>query len=446
VKVQPIFSANETERALAAAYGAAAGRLPGAGDERLAALRQRSIARFEATGLPHRRLETWKYTDLRGILRELPEEGAAPSGLPDLAEVPLARAFAALTPHWLVFVDGRFRPELSGGAAPGAGVTVRALSDGAVPDWALAELTRTDAGEIDAVFDLNTALMADGALIHVGEGVDAGAPIAILHLGESAGTRHLRHVVVVEEGATLALAEAYGGPGAGLVTASALWRIGDGATVDHVKVQEIAAGATHLAPQLGAVGAHARFSTFTLSLGAGLTREERRVGCAGEASTVSVSGAYFLDGKAHGDTTLVVTHTAPGCTSRERFKGLVGGAARGVFQGAVIVERGAGKTDARQSVDALLLSDDARHDAKPELEIYADDVQCGHGATTGELDRNALFYLRARGIAKPEAERLLIAAFLDDGLEAVEHDGFRAALGALAAARLAARDRGASDA
>ena len=446
MKVQPIFAPNETEEALARAYRHAVARLPGADDEQLAALRERSITRFEASGLPHRRMESWKYTDLRRLLQKLPEESGS-GALPDFAATPLYHALAPLDPHWLVFVDGRFAPALSGGRALPDGVEVRALSQG-IAGWAAQEIAATGAGQLDSVFDLNTALMADGALVRVAAGVEAGVPIAIVHIGQCAGTRHLRHVILLEEGASLVLAEAYcgGAEGDDLTTAAVSLRVGDGAALDHVKLQQAGPAATHLAPHVAEIGARARVSSFTLTQGAALAREERHVRLAGADSDVSVSGAYFLDGRQHGDTRLVVTHAAPGCISRERYKGLVGGAARGVFQGCIVVERGAQKTDAKQSIDALLLSDEARHDAKPELEIYADDVQCGHGATTGELDRQALFYLRSRGIARDEAERLLIQAFVHDGLTAIAHDGLRQALTVLADARLAERNIGGGDA
>ncbi len=448
VKVQPIFAPNDAEQAIAEAYRARAASLPGADNEALAGLRQRAMTRFEATGLPHRRMEAWKYTDLRRHLAKLPEAGELQGDLPQITEMPLYRAFAGLNPHWLVFIDGAYAPSLSDGPALSEGVEVRALSDGPLPGWAVDEIAATAAGDIDAVFDLNTALMADGVLIRISKDVDAKVPLAILHLGQNSGMHHLRHVVAVENGATLSLIEAYGAIGAckEVATAAVNWRISDDAVLDHVKVQLVSEASTHLAPQLSTIGANTRLSSFTLTLGAALSREQRHVLIAGQDSQVSVSGTYLLGGKQHGDTTLVVTHAAPGCESRERFKGLVDDAARGVFQGSVIVECDAQKTDARQSVDALLLSDDARHDAKPELEIYADDVQCGHGATTGELDENALFYLRARALAKKDAERLLIQSFIHDGIEAVEHQGLRAALIELVDQRLGVRRPGESDA
>jgi Fe-S cluster assembly protein SufD len=176
---------------------------------------------------------------------------------------------------------------------------------------------------------------------------------------------------------------------------------------------------------MAAVGAHSRFNEFLFTAGGAVVRNQIFVRFAGAGTIAGIRGASLLNGNQHADTTLLVDHAAEGCTSRETFKSVLDGESRGVFQGKIIVRPGAQKTDAKMATHALLLSDTAESDNKPELEIFADDVQCGHGATSGALDEDLLFYLRARGIAQPEAEALLIQAFVGEAVEGIEHAGLR---------------------
>lgn len=439
--VQPMFQLNDVEAAFVADYREQATGLPGSGDAAMAALRHQAIARFEATGLPHRRQEDWKYTDLRRLLTRVPDrtDGAATN----VAGVPALSAFDGLDPIRLVFVDGTLDRKASDLDAVPDTVEIRPLFEGDLTDWALREIECRRPADGNAVLDLNTALMRDGVLIRVPDGVRLDRPILIAGLNAAGGASHLRIVAVVGSGAACTLIEAYADAGDqatdSLATAVTTLTIGDEASVTHIKVQDAGRTATHLAPHVVEIGAKATYSGFTLTLGAALSRDERHVRFGGEGSEGSISGAYILGGTRHADTTLVVDHTEPGCTSREQFRGIIDDKARGVFQGKLVVAQYAQKTDARQSVDALLLSDDAEHDAKPELEIYADDVQCAHGATSGELDENALFYLRSRGVPMAEAEQLLIAAFIAEGLEAVEDEALRSILHGLAERHLAER-------
>jgi Fe-S cluster assembly protein SufD len=215
--------------------------------------------------------------------------------------------------------------------------------------------------------------------------------------------------------------------------------VGDGAHVDHVKLTGAGAGALHVWTMMAKVGARARFNEFLFTIGGAVMRNQLFVRFEGADTVAGIRGATLLKGSQHADVTLFADHVAPACTSREMFKSVLDGSGRSVFQGKIIVRRAAQKTDARMATHALLLTDEAEADNKPELEIYADDVQCGHGATSGALDQDLLFYLKARGIPEKEAETLLIQAFVGEVVEGIEHAGLRDALMDHAAAWLQAR-------
>jgi len=205
-------------------------------------------------------------------------------------------------------------------------------------------------------------------------------------------------------------------------------KVGDEAHVDHVKITGAGAGALHVSTLMAAIGAHARFNEFLFTAGTDVVRNQMFVRFAGEGTIAGIRGASLLRGRQHADTTLIADHAVGGCTSRQVFKSVLGDESHGVFQGKIVVRPRAQKTDAKMATHALLLSDTAESVNKPELEIFADDVQCGHGATSGALDEDLLFYLRARGIPAKEAEALLIQAFVGEAVEGIEHAGLRDAL------------------
>jgi Fe-S cluster assembly protein SufD len=251
----------------------------------------------------------------------------------------------------------------------------------------------------------------------------------------------MRSLVVVEKGARVMLIESYEGP-AGVdyqVNAALELVVADAAHVDHVKLIGEGAKALHVSTLLAAIGAHARFNDFTFTTGGAVVRNQIFLRFDGEETVAGIRGATLLQGRQHADTSLVADHVAVGCQSRELFKSVLDGDSHGVFQGKIIVRPGAQKTDARMMTQALLLSDRAEADNKPELEIFADDVQCGHGATAGALDQDLLFYLKARGIPQKEAEALLIRSFVGEAIEGIEHAGLREILMEAVAAHLAAR-------
>jgi Fe-S cluster assembly protein SufD len=205
-------------------------------------------------------------------------------------------------------------------------------------------------------------------------------------------------------------------------------RIGDKGAIKHVKLQREGEDALHLSTWLVELGADARYDAFQFSTGASVARNQIYARFAGEGSVLDISGAFLMRGRQHCDTMLLVEHRVPRCTSREFFKGVLDGEARGIFQGKIIVSPGAQKTDGKQMAGALLLSEAAEFDSKPELEIFADDVICGHGSTSGQIDEDLLFYLESRGIPEAEARALLIQAFVGEALERVEDEALRDAL------------------
>jgi Fe-S cluster assembly protein SufD len=434
-------SKTRAETALAASFAAARPALPGAAA--IAALREDAFRRFESDGLPHRRVEEWKYTDLRALMRE-----ALPlAGIPDAAAKARAKdagaALASIEGRRIVFVDGAFVPELSDLADLEPGLSIRSMAQ------ALATADPQLMGHIgkvvptnDIAVALNTAFMGDGAMIHVAPGMALARPIHLVfvNVGREAVAVFARSLVVIGKGARAMLVESHEGTNEHQVNTALELEVGDEAHVDHIKITGAGAGALHVSTLMAAIGAHARFNEFLFTAGAGVVRNQLFVRFAGEGTIAHICGANLLKGRQHVDTTLVADHAVADCTSREVFKSVLDGESRGVFQGKIIVRPHAQKTDAKMATHALLLSDTAEADNKPELEIFADDVQCGHGATSGDLDEDLLFYLRARGIPAKEAEALLIQAFVGEAVEeGIEHAGLRDALMDYVAAWLEAR-------
>jgi len=441
-EVRPIKTAAET--ALADSFAAAKDRLPGAGP--LASLRAEAFRRFNASGLPHRRVEEWKYTDLRALMRD-----ARPlAGAPDAAARARARnagaALASIEGRRIVFVDGAFAPELSDLAGLEAGLSIRSMAaalaagDPQVTSL-LGKLVPTD----DVAVALNTAFMGDGAVIRVGEGAALARPLHLVFVnaGDAPAAVFTRSLVLIGKGARAMLVESHEGTAGNEYQVNTVLEleVGDEAHVDHIKVTGAGAGALHVSTLIAAVGAHARFNEFLFTTGGTVVRNQMFVRFDGEGTIAGIRGASLLRGRQHADTTLIADHVAGDCTGREMFKSVIDDEGRAVFQGKIIVRPKAQKTDAKMSTHALLLSETAEADNKPELEIFADDVQCGHGATSGDLDEDLLFYLKARGIPPKEAEALLIQAFVGEAVEGIEHAGLRDALMDQVVAWLEARAR-----
>jgi len=437
-EIRPIKTAAET--ALAESFGAAQARLPGKGA--LASLRTEAFQRFSAAGLPHRRVEEWKYTDLRALMRDAKPLAQPPDAAAKARAKNAGAMLASIEGRRLVVVDGVFVPELSDLAGLEAGLTIRSMAQ------ALAEGDPRVLGHLgkvvptaDVAVALNTAFMGDGAVVHVAAGAELVRPLHLVFVNaaEQPASVFTRSLMVVEKGARAMLVESHEGVGDHQVNTALELVVGDEAHVDHVKVTGEGAGALHVSSLMAAIGARARFNEFLFTIGGAVVRNQLFLRFDGEGTIAGIRGANLLKGRQHADVTLVADHAKGACTNREVFKTVLDGEAHGVFQGKIIVRPHAQKTDAKMATHALLLSDAAEADNKPELEIFADDVQCGHGATSGDLDEDLLFYLKARGIPEKEAEALLIQAFVGEAVEGIEHAGLRDALMEHVAAWLKAR-------
>jgi Fe-S cluster assembly protein SufD len=432
------------ETALGASFAAARGHLPGAGT--VAAMREAAFKRFEQHGLPHRRVEEWKYTDLRALMRDAKPLAAAPGGEAKARVERAGALLAGLEARRIVFVDGALATELSDLANLETGLSIGSMAAALATGSALiaahlGKVAQTD----DVAVALNTAFMGDGALIHVAANAMLARPLHLVfaNSGLAPAAIFTRSLVVAERGARVMIVESHEGAADvdDQINTVLELKVGEEAHVDHIKLTGAGAGSLHLSTLLAAVGARARFNEFLFTTGGRVVRNQLHVRFDGEDTVAGIRGANLLKGKQHADTTLVVDHVAVAGTSRETFKSVLDGEGRSIFQGKIIVRHGAQKTDAKMATHALLLSDLAEADNKPELEIFADDVQCGHGATCGALDEDLLFYLRARGIPEREAEALLIQAFVGEAVEGIEHAGLRDALMGEVVAWLAARER-----
>ena len=425
----------ETGRPMETIFSAARDRLPGTA--KVGEVRQQAFEAYERAGLPNRRVEEWKYTDLRVLLREVKPLAARPDASA------LERAKAALKPvaiegaAKLVLVDGAFVPELSD-AAP-AGVTVRSLREAL--EAGTGDLL--ESGIKDAMISLNAALATDGVVAVVADGTALSKPLQFIHVAtSSSASMSTRSLVRIGSRAKVTLVENYvAADGAKAYQAydSVLLAVGDEAELTQVRLMADGVDAANISSAIFSVGAKAQFNLFNMTAGGAVSRYQGFVTLAGEGSELNVNGVNLLNGTQHGDTTLVVDHAVPHCTSREVFRAVIDERAHSVFQGRIIVRPDAQKTDGKMMTRALLLSDEAEADNKPELEIFADDVTCGHGATAGALDESLLFYLRARGLSEKAAQALLIQAFVGEAIEGIGDDDLREAVMATAERWLEAR-------
>jgi Fe-S cluster assembly protein SufD len=433
--LEPSRPATPAERGVQEAFTRIAAELPG--KDWVGRIRSDAMCAFQAQGLPTRRIEAFKYTDLRERLKEA-YPPARPAAIPataaaiDAALGPLAAIGACR----LVFIDGAFRADLSDIAGLGTSAEVMPLAPllAKAPAWLEGKFAAGRLGEETTLTALNTAFMSDGLMLKIKPGAAPDKPVLLVTARSDAepATVALRHVIAMEAGARLTLIEAHvalaGAAAKGLSNTLVDVTVADGATLAHVKCALEGEQAAHVSRWAVKVGADAAYRGFQLTAATGLARNDITVAMYGSGSRLDLSGAFLGRGASHLDTTLVVDHEVPGCESRELFKGVLDDRARGVFQGKIIVRPGADKTDGKQMARALMLSEDAEFDSKPELEIYADDVACGHGATAAALDPNLMFYCRSRGIPEPEARALLIEAFVGEAIDKVEDAATRDAL------------------
>jgi Fe-S cluster assembly protein SufD len=420
----------EAETAIVEAYERVRDSLPGG-----VSVRQRRDAAFDIfrrTGLPHRRIEEWKYTDLRALMRKV----APPAIRPSLDD---ARKALAATPdpldgldrYRLVLVDGFYFDELSDRMAlRDAGIEVESVADLLAGEGGEAAFAAGKLAERDIAVALNMAFATGGVRVVVREGATPQKALEFQHVATGSGAIAVRNTVVVGAGATLHAIETHRGPSGAAYQSNALTRIdaGRNTTVGYSRLQAEGDRAIHIGTTILALAAPADFRHLSVVAGSAISRSQIFLTTGGDKTKVGLYAANMIGGKQHADSTLLIDHALPGANTRVLYKSVVDGEANGVFQGKIIVEPDAQKTDAKMMSQALLVSETASFSAKPELEIYADDVQCGHGATSGRMDETQLFYLLARGIPRAEAERLLIEAFLDDAIDAMSDEAIGEAL------------------
>ncbi len=417
-------------------YGDLRPGLPGADLPWLDTLRGTGLDRYEALGLPTPKVEDWKYTNLRALTAQdfalaTRTEPAAVGDVPELA-------FDGDTRR-IVLVNGSVDAQRSDLDNLPDGLSVLPFDEAIASDPAIVE---AHVGHVAALgrkpfVALNTAYLDSGLVIRVATGATVETPLHLAFVG-AAGDEHLvwhpRLLIVVEDGASATIVETHSGSGAYFANGVSEVTVGSDATLNHLKIQTEGPEAFHIAAIEARVGARGTYESFILSTGAALSRNQIGVLLAEEEARCRVNGAYLMRGNQHVDTTSIIDHAVPNCTTNEVYKGVLDDKSRAVFQGKIIVRKDAQHTDGHQLNKTLLLSDRAEIDSKPELEIYADDVTCGHGATAGEIDEDALFYLRSRGIDAETARSMLIDAFVDEALQEMSredlHDTFRAVVAA----------------
>ena len=405
----------------------------------IADLRRRAFERFSALGMPTKRLERWRFTNVAPIA------GTAFT-LATPAEKAVAKVDAA--PHALsgvgarlTFINGRYVAPASDLARLPAGVEVGSLADVLASESGVLRAVvnahlGSEAGIDDEPFTaLNTALLHDGAVVHVQANTVVEEPIQLLFVtsppeGGAPVMTHPRVLIVAGENSQVRLVESYGGGGESPYLTNAVTEVvaGAAAVVDHYKLVRESFSGYHIAAMHVRLARAANFSSHAVTLGGAIVRNDAQATLDGEGVECTLNGLYVANGRRLIDNHTTIRHAKPHCSSHELYKGIIDDQARAVFNGKIIVAIDAQKTDAKQTNKALLLSEDAQINTKPELEIFADDVKCTHGATVGQLDDDALFYLRARGLGLEQARSVLIHAFAGDLLNRIAVEPIRAQL------------------
>jgi Fe-S cluster assembly protein SufD len=402
-------------------------------------------------GFPTLKDEDWKYTRI-GPLLDVPFERAeARAGRRVSSSTVEALAIDA-TSIRLVFINGFFAPELSSMTGVPDGVTVTNLASVLAEGGAgLEPFFSHPFGEHDHAFTaVNTALAEDGAFIQVAADTLVTAPIELVFLSDAQGSpvvSNPRSLILAESGSRVAVVETYAGTTGALMCTNAVTQValGEGAQVEHYKIQDEPDTAFHLSLLDVRQGPDSRFSSGSVELGSKIARNEVRVRLEGDGADVAIDSLYLPFGDQHHDNPILIEHAAPRCTSRQLYKGIADDRGHGVFNGHIIVWPGAPGTDASQTNKNLLLSDHAEIDTRPRLEIFTDDVKCTHGAAVGALDEEALFYLRSRGVPHEAAKALLTYAFAREMLDLIPSESLRTHVETLVSARLSSDGDGTGD-
>jgi Fe-S cluster assembly protein SufD len=426
----PLAAASAGESYVASFEGVASGtRVPPA----IQSIRRAAFDRFASLGFPPTKNEDWHFTSVSRIAEQEFTPLVAASG--DVARDDRAPfTFGGAGWYTLVFVNGRFAPELSEVAKLPAGLKVWDLGTAwtAAPE-VVDRVAKLAAYDTHAFTALNTAFMYDGAVVQIAPEAEIDQPIHLLYVTDATaakGMMHPRSLVVAGRHSRATVIESYVSTSDAMYFTNAVTEVsvGEGATLRHYKMQREGARAFHV----GTIEVHqardSHYVSFSLAVGGALTRTNVYTTLDGEGAGATLNGLYMLDGEQHCDHQTQIVHAQPNCFSRELYKGVLDGRSHGVFNGKVFVHPVAQKTDGKQTNNTLLLSDTAQIDTKPQLEIFADDVKCTHGATVGQIDQTALFYLKSRGVPNALARRLLTYAFAADVLETIELEEVREGL------------------
>ncbi|AZO77127.1 MULTISPECIES: SufD family Fe-S cluster assembly protein [unclassified Bosea (in: a-proteobacteria)] len=427
--ITPLKTAAEQQ--LAEQFASVKAELPGAGAMRK--LREDAFAGFETKGLPHRRLESWRYTDLRNLVREampLARRPARPQAITDRL------ALQTIAGRRFVTIDGIFSAADSDLQGLPAGITARSLAEALTeaPDEIGAAFAVPEVARDDSALMLNSAFAQDGVVIEIADGTELDQPLVLLALGsgESEAAIVSRSLIKVGAGSKVTIVELQEsvGPAPVQINHATAFVIGDGAEVEHVRmVTRQRAETVQVQSLLAELGAHVSFDSIAVAVNCGVLRQQSFLRYSGEHTRAALRGINLLRKQEHSDVTLVMDHAAAHGESRELFKTIIEGEGTGVFQGKVIVRQHSQKVDGSMKSHALLLNDGATMFNKPELEIFADDVVCGHGATVAQMDSDQLFYLMARGLPRPQAEALVLAAFVGEVSDMVGDEGVREIVG-----------------
>jgi Fe-S cluster assembly protein SufD len=406
-------------------------------------LRQNAMERFVELGFPTVKEEEWKYTNVAAIARTNfpPAEATQPDAeLIQLGSVPEARS------SQLVFVDGILRNDLSSlSALPAEVIAIdlaQALADERYSEIVRAHLSRQADYVVNGFTALNTAFIDHGAFVYIPKGVTIAAPIHLMFIAQSEDTTNFPRVLVVAaENSSATVVENYVSVGETQYLTNSVVEVvlEEGARLEHYKVQRESVDAFHIATTAVGLGRNSSYDTTTITFGGKLSRHDIVVTMDHEGAECWVDGLYLVTGDQHADTHSVIDHRQPNCTSHQLYKGILDGKSRAVFNGKVFVRHNAQKTDAMQTNKNLLLSNDARVDTKPQLEILADDVKCAHGAAVGQIDQEELFYLETRGIHPDLGRNLLTYGFAEEVIGKIKLDSIRNKLDEAVLHRLNAR-------
>jgi Fe-S cluster assembly protein SufD len=399
----------------------------------LTPLRKAAISRFREVGFPTRHDEEWRFTNPAPLANTNFQPAQPGSVVVTAAEI-APFTFPEMGTTTLVFIDGSYAPALSQTGTLPQGVTVSSLAEAFAAHHPAIEPHLARVAKFDTTFPaLNTAFLSDGAFVHIPKGVVVTDPVHLLFVSKATGMPTLsnpRTLIVAEENSQATVVESYAGIGDGVSLTNAVTEIvvAQNANLDHYKLNREGLNAFHVATMQVQMGRQSVFSSHSINLGGLFVRNDANATLSAEYAECTLNGLSLIDGKRLVDNHTAIDHAMPNCNSHELYKYILDDQSRGVFNGKIYVREDAQKTDAKQTNRALLLSADAQINTKPQLEIFADDVKCTHGATIGQLDSEQLFYLQSRGIPKDEARDLLIYAFAGDVISRIKVAALREAL------------------